>query len=254
MKKLFVIGGGCLLLLLLLLPYRHGKSKAPFRLHRIAIDRAGGGDATLSPDGQRFVTSSRRAGNWDIWIYDLRSTLWTQVTQDPADDFEAKWSPDANVLVFCSTRTGQKDIWTVDLRTGALKQLTFSEHDDEYPGWSPDGKDVVYTGGPWGNRDFWVLAATGGTPRRISRQSSRAGACAYEPGGETLICHRYDLGTGDIFRMRVANGEVTTLTSGPAWDYKPNISPDKQTIAFSRAEEGPSRIWLLPAAAAKRNS
>lgn len=247
MKKLSIISGG-LLLSLLLLPYWHSKSKAPFRLHRVAIDRVGGGDGTLSPDGQRFVTSSRRTGNWDIWIYDLRSTLWTQVTQDPADDFEAKWSPDGSVLVFCSTRTGQKDIWTVDLKTGALKQLTFSEHDDEYPGWSPDGKDIVYTGGPWGTRDFWVIAATGGTPRRISRQSGPAGACAYEPDGKTFICHRYDLGSGDIFRMRVADGEITTLTSGPAWDYKPNISPDKQIIAFSRAEEGPSRIWLLPAA------
>ena len=248
MKKLFVIGGSCLLLsLLLLLPFRAGKSKAPFRLHRIAIDRAGGGDGTLSPDGQRFVTSSRRTGNYDVWIYDLRTTLWTQVTQDPADDFEAKWSPDGNVLVFCSTRTGHKEIYTVDLRNGAVKQLTSTENDDEYPGWSPDGKDVVYTGGPWGKRDFWIVAATGGTPRKISRKADRAGACAYEAGGETLICHRYDLGTGDIFRMRVADGEVTTLTSGPAWDYKPNTSPDKKTIAFSRAEEGPSRIFLLPA-------
>ncbi len=247
MKKLFIIGG-CLLLSFLLLPHLRGKSKAPFRLTRIAVDHAGGGDATLSPDGQRFVTSSRRTGNWEIWIYDLRTTLWTQVTQDPADDFEAKWSPDSSTLVFCSTRTGQKDIWTVDLRNGALKQLTFSEHDDEYPGWSPNGMDIVYTGGIWGQRDFYVISAAGGTPRRISKHSDRAGACAFEPGGETLICHRYDLGSGDVFRMRVSDGEITPLTTGPDWDYKPNISPNKQTIAFSRAVEGPSHIWLLPAA------
>lgn len=246
MKKLFIIGG--LLLSLLLLAQCGGKGKAPLRLYRVAIDRAGGGDGTLSPDGQRFVTSSRRAGNWDVWIYDLQTTLWTQVTQDPGDDFEAKWSPDSSTLAFCSTRTGQKDIWTFDLKTGAEKQLTFSTEDDEYPGWSPDGKDIVYTGGPWGHRDFWTISATGGTPRRVSRESGTAGACAYEPGGETLICHRYDSGSGDIFRMRMADGEVTLLTTGSAWDYKPNTSPDKQTIAFSRAEEGPSRIWLLPAA------
>jgi TolB protein len=47
--------------------------------------------------------------------------------------------------------------------------------------------------------------------------------------------------------MRVADGEITMLTSGQPWDYKPNTSPDKQTIAFSRAEEGPSRIFLMPA-------
>jgi TolB protein len=247
MKKLFAVGS-CLLLWFFMLAAWHGKGKPAFRLQRVAIDRAGGGDATLSPDGQRFVTTSRRSGNWEVWIYELASAKWTQVTHDPADDFEAKWSPDSSTLVFCSTRTGQKDIWTLDIKSGALKRLTFSEHDDEYPAWSPNGTEVVFTGGPWGKRDFYVISATGGTPRRISNQSGRAGACAFEPGGETLICHRYDLGSGDVFRMRVDNGEISSLTSGPAWDYKPNISPNKESIAFSRAEEGPSHIWLLPAA------
>lgn len=248
MKKLFMIGGGMLLPLLLMLFGWHGGGRKPqFRLQRVAIDHAGGGDATLSPDGQRFLLSSKRSGNWEVWMYDLPTAQWTQLTHDPADDFEAKWSPDSSRIVFCSTRTGQKDIWTLDLKSGALKQLTFSEHDDEYPGWSPDGTQVVFTGGPWGKRDFYIISAEGGTPRRISRQSGRAGACAFEPGGATLICHRYDLGSGDVFRMWVDNGEISPLTIGTPWDYKPNTSPDKAWIAFSRAEDGPSHIVLLPA-------
>ena len=90
MKKLLIIGG-CLLLSLLLLPKWHGKSKAPFRLYRVAIDRAGGGDGTViagrptirppAPDAPLIGTAGSTT---------LRTTLWTQVTRDPADDFEAK--------------------------------------------------------------------------------------------------------------------------------------------------------------------
>ena len=246
-----ILGGVLVQIILAAAPRSGPEAKPVFRMHRVAVDRAGGGDATLSPDGQRLVTTSKRSGNWEVWIYDLRTTQWTQVTNDPADDFEAKWSPDGSTLAFCSTRTGQKDIWTIDLKSGALKQITFSEHDDEYPAWSPDGKQLVYTGGPWGRRDYYVIAAAGGTPRRVSRESGRAGACAFEPGGETLICHRYDAGSGDVFRMRVDNGKVTTLTSGTPWDYKPNTSPNKELIAFSRAEEGPSQIFLVPGAGGK---
>jgi len=250
-KKIGIFGLGAILggvfVLIILAAAPHASPERKLRVSRVAVDQAGGGDATLSPDGQRMVTSSKRSGNWEVWIYDLRTTGWTQITKDPADDFEAKWSPDGSTLVFCSTRTGQKDIWTIDLESGALKQITFSEDDDEYPAWSPDGKQLVYTGGPWGRRDYYVISATGGTPRRVSRESGRAGACAFEPGGETLICHRYDLGSGDVFRMRLEDGEISTLTSGAAWDYKPNISPDRELVAFSRAEEGPSQIWLLPA-------
>jgi len=249
--KIILIISGLILIVLVLIPRNPEENKLTFRSNRVTVDVAGGGDATLSPDGQRFVTSSRRSGNWEVWIYDLRRTQWTQVTHDPADDFEAKWSPDSSKIVFCSTRTGQKDVWTLDLNSGVSKQLTFSADDDEYPAWSPDGKQVVYTGGPWGKRDFYVISATGGTPQRISKQSGRAGACAFEPGGETLICHRYDFGTGDVFRMRVDDGTITPLTTGNSWDYKPNISPDNQWIAFSRAQEGPSRIWFLPAVGGK---
>lgn len=239
---------GSMLLPLLVLFGWPEVEKPRFRLHRVAIDRAGGGDATLSPDGQRFVLTSKRSGNWEIWMYDILTAQWTQLTNDPADDFEGKWSPDSTMLAFCSTRTGQKDIWTLEIKSGAVKQLTFSKDDDEYPAWSPDGKQLVYTGGPWGQRDFYVIPAEGGTPRKISRQSGRAGACSFEPGGTTLICHRYDLGSGDVFRMWLDNGEISPLTIGTPWDYKPNTSPDKEWVAFSRAVEGPSQIWLLPAA------
>ena len=36
-----------------------------YRLLRIATDRFGGGDASISPDGKVMVISSRRTGNWE---------------------------------------------------------------------------------------------------------------------------------------------------------------------------------------------
>ena len=51
--------------------------------------------------------------------------------------------------------------------------------------------------------------------------------------------------------MWLDDGEINPLTIGSSWDYKPNTSPDKQWIAFSRAEESASRIWLIPATGGK---
>lgn len=247
-KSLVTLGGSALLLFVL---SGWGAGRPQFQLRRVAVDRAGGGDATLSPDGRRFVITSKRSGNWDVWMYELSTGKWTQLTDHPGDDIEGKLSPGGDRLVFCSTREGQKDIYVLDMRSRAVTRLTTSPDDDEYPAWSPDGKQIVYTGGPWGRRDFYVIPAGGGTPRRVSRQSGRAGACSFEPGGKTLICHRYDLGSGDVFRMWVDDGEISPLTIGTPWDYKPNTSPDGKQIAFSRAEEGPSHISLLPAAGGK---
>jgi TolB protein len=238
----------CGLLLLSFVVYASLAAKPGYRSRMIAVDPSGGGDATLSPDGEKFVISSKRGGNWDMWVYELKTSRWTQLTDDPAEDFEGKWSPDAKKIAFCSTRAGQRDIWVLTLATGEQKRLTFSEFEDEYPAWSPDGKQIVYTGGPWGKRDYFVISPDGGEPRKVSRQTVLSGACAFEAKGTSLICHRYDLGSGDIMRLWLDSGEVTPLTVGAAWDYKPNTSPDGRMIAFSRAEESPSHIFVMTTA------
>lgn len=225
-----------------------------YALRRLTVDPAGGGDATISPDGRRFVTTSRRSGNWDLWVYDIAEGRWTQLTDDPADDFEGKWSPDGRQLAFTSTRGGGKDVWVLSLAggrslrvDGAPRRLTSSPEEEEYPAWSPDGRQIAYSGGPWGARDFWLVPAAGGAPRKLTPRPGWAGACTFGARGESLVCHRYDLGSGDVQRLWLDDGETTPLTQGADWDYKPAESPDGRWLAFSRSREGPSGIWLMPA-------
>jgi TolB protein len=219
-----------------------------FQARLVAVDPAGGGDATISPDGRRIITSSARAGNWDVWMYDLAARRWTRLTDDPADDFEGRLSPDGRTLAFTSTRSGQKDVWTLDLSTRALTRLTHARGENEYPVWSPDGRSIVYTGGEWGARDVFMVPSAGGAPRRVTHSAGRAGACGFDPDGASLVCHRYDGGSGDLERVWIEDGEVAPLTGGDAWDYKPMPSPDGRWVAFSRAIEGPSQIWMMPSA------
>lgn len=226
---------------------RTTEQSAAFESRRLVSDPSGGGDATIAPDGTHFITSSSRSGNVDLWAYDIGSGAWSQLTDDPADDFEGRWSPDGARIVFTSTRAGDKDVWVLDLATRKTVRLTDSPDEEEYPVWSPDGRWIVYTGGPWNARDFFIVAASGGQARRLTRSSGRAGACAFEPGGDSLVCHRYDSGRGQVVRLWL-DGEEAPITGGPSWDYKPAASPDGRSIAFSRSVEGPSQIWLATTA------
>ena len=221
----------------------------PFSLTRVASDPEGGGDSALSRDGRRVALTSRRGGNWDVWVFDIPSGSWTQVTDHPAEDIEAQWSPDGQQLAFTSTRTGNKDVWVVTLKTGALRQLTDSPEDDEYPSWSPDGRSIVYTGGPWRLRDFFLVGADGAGRRKLTEQPGWAGACSFYPDGQAVLCHRYDFGTGDVLRLPLDGGPLVMLTMDRSWDYKPAASPAGQWVAFSRAAGGgPSAIWIQPVA------
>lgn len=221
-----------------------------YRLERLAEDPFGGGDATLSPDGDRFVVSSNRDGDWDVWMYQVEDGSWSRITDDPADDFEARWSPDGRRLAFTSTRSGWKDLWLLDLEGGGPpRQLTEGEGDDEYPAFSPDGRRVLFTGGPWEARNFYLHDLDSGEVRPANpRPIHRGGACTFDPDGESLLCHKYDAGTGDLIRLWLEDGAMVPLTAGPDWDYKPWPSPDGRWVAYSRSQEGPADIWLLETA------
>ncbi|MEM9553563.1 MAG: peptidase S9 [Acidobacteriota bacterium] len=225
------------------------ENRRPFALRKVAVDPAGGGDADISPDGRRFVASSRRAGNWDIWLYEIDGGPPRQITVDPGEDAEAQWSLDGRKLAFTSTRAGEgKSVWLIDVESGTLERLTHGT-EDEYPAWAHDGSYVVYSGGPWKVRDFYIIPSRGGDPIKITRQTVRAaGACSVHPSGRSILCHRYDAGTGDVVELRVPDGEERIITDDRAWDYKPEYSPDGRWIAFSRWDEGPSNIWVVPAA------
>ncbi len=61
------------------------------------------------------------------------------------------------------------------------------------------------------------------------------------PDGKTIL---FDL-LGDIYRVGVAGGKATRVTSGPAWDYAPRYSPDGRTIVFCSDRGGNMNLWLM---------
>jgi len=215
-----------------------------FRLRLLADDPTGSGDGAISPDGSRFVASSRRDGSVHLWFYDIETEQWQQGTHGPGDDIEAQWSPDSECLAFTSSRNGDKAIWLYRLRDGAISQLTNAPQEDEYPQWSPDGSLIVYTGGAWGHRHFYVVSAEGGRPHAVTRVAGRAGACAFTPDGQWIICHSYDTGAGAISLLPLDGSDPVPVSDGSAWDYKPTVSSAHPVAAFSRSFEGRSVIWL----------
>lgn len=50
---------------------------------------------------------------------------------------------------------------------------------------------------------------------------------------------------GDIWSMPSRGGKATRLTSGPAWDSDPRLSPDGSLIAFSSDRGGNENIWRM---------
>src|SRR5215831_4041563 len=63
------------------------------------------------------------------------------------------------------------------------------------------------------------------------------------PDGGTIV---FDL-LGDIYRVPMAGGAASPITTGPAFDSHPRFSPDGRTIAFTSDRSGIENVWLMDA-------
>ncbi len=93
------------------------------------------------PNGQYLALSWIRhygpgaPGAEDIYLMDVVSKQWVQLTHDGGRNDFPSWSPDGRHLVFQSSRSGSEQIWTMLADGTHVQQLTFTGSNTQ-PNWS----------------------------------------------------------------------------------------------------------------------
>ena len=94
-----------------------------------------------SPNGQFLTFSWMRKygpgepGSNDLYLMDIASKQWVQLTHDSGRNDAPCWSPDGRHIVFQSHRTGTDQIFSMLADGTKVKQLTFSGNNSQ-PNWS----------------------------------------------------------------------------------------------------------------------
>jgi Tol biopolymer transport system component len=193
-------------------------------------------DPTWSPDSEALVFTSLRMGyRPQIYLMDLASQEVQRLSTEDHRDFHPQFSPDGSKIVFITSRNGPYQIWTMNADGSEPKRFSASGSlHDLYPVWSHDGNTIIFTqkeinGIPYlmgarypdgGPAEFKVYPFPGSIPMREAD---------YSPDDLWLAFESWPEGPQhDIYLMRMNAGDLTPLTTDPAFEFDPSWRPIDQ--------------------------
>jgi Tol biopolymer transport system component len=168
------------------------------------------------------------------------------------------WMPGRRALLFISDRDGGRDIFQLDLRKSGEPQappvrLTTGLNPARLS-LSADGHRLAWSTLTQ-TSNYWSLPIPTGDSVPLS-QATRitSGAQNIENGavsadGTWLYYDSDRSGNYDIWRVRLAGGRPEQLTTDPADDFSPAVSPDGREVAFHSVRNGASNrdVFVMPA-------
>lgn len=230
-------------------------SKAPTC---VAQSKSRDHEPSWAPDGTRLAFFSGRSGDEDIWVCEVATETYTQMTVSPwgpyyrAQEFGPAWSPDGKRIAFSSDRSGDDDIWWVPADGGEMVRVTkrtlpLTRDEDRFPSWSPDSKRIVYTSKSSGNWDLWIAVVDDTTvaPTQLTADSTDEWSPAWSPNGRWIVFVSNRTGSQDLFVMPSEGGQVTQITVNPGPDSQPCWSPDGRRIYYSASRGSEHGIWAI---------
>ena len=216
-------------------------------IDRLTIHEAQDTLARVSPDGKQIAFSSRRHGNYDVYVMPITGGVPKRVTYHSGFEAVCDWSPDGKKLLFVSERAGDKgrtDLYEQRLEGGTPRRITRDGARDG--AYSPDGKSIVYARGfltiYWdnyrgsANYDLYTVPAAGGIPRRLTHTPGNERYPFFSKDGTEIYFTAEEKGVANFYGMPAAGGERRQITKYKGADvHRPDLAWDHKTAVFERA-------------------
>jgi TolB protein len=201
------------------------------------------------PQGNLITFSSRRTGEFAIWLMGADGSDQRRVSAAIGSLFAPDISPDGTRIVFTNAIGNQQNIWIMDIDGSNARPLTSGPHNDVDPVWSPDGSLIAFASNRSGVTKHWVMDADGGSMRMLPDEiPAQGGRSDWSPDGRWLAFYAGPQNNRDIYRVATdGSGEWHRLTNGGG-NLAPSYSPDGNWIVFTSYRNGPDAdIWVMRA-------
>ncbi len=182
---------------------------------------SGTADATasaVSPEGARLILAENR-DDFDVVSVDLATGAAARLIATDRLEHGPSWAAAVPALAYVTDRNGTIEVWLHEANTidrPVVAAADFPAGTTELlmgPALSPDGTRVVYGRVEVGSTTskLWMSGVAGGTPIRLTNDSSIEYPGSWSRDGAWFVYQRQDGGRIDLMKVKATGGQATPI-------------------------------------------
>ncbi|HEY4303199.1 MAG TPA: CehA/McbA family metallohydrolase [Gemmatimonadaceae bacterium] len=133
-------------------------------------------------------------------------------------------------------------LWLFDKTTGTTTRLTRGGKMDSRPSWSPDGRSIAFVRDDGNTLAVVIRDLTSGNEREIEK--GFAMDPAYSADGKSLFYASNSAGGLDIWRIELASGTKTRITTDAGLELRPQPHPDGKRLVYMSKSNATDQIRI----------
>jgi TolB protein len=194
-------------------------------------------DPAFDPEGKRIAFTSRREGNWELYVMDVASRNPNRLTFSGGYEGSPSWSPDGAYIVYEAYENNNLDIYFIKADgTEAPTRITRNPAPDFSPSWSFGGREIAYVSLRDGNAEIYVINLNAPSEDDAVRMTNTPDLNedfpAWSPVDQQLIAYSVREAGIEVIRTKsitAPNAEPGIIAQG----RYPVFSPDGGSILYS---------------------
>ncbi len=141
-------------------------------------------------------------------------------------------SPDEQRVAYISAaQDGRSSVWIAPVSGGSPRQVASDAGYDRNTVWHPDSNRIFYSANVDGVYQIFLANVDGRKSVQVTNSDVNSFALDVSPDGDRIL-YGSTKEESDVWRVNVAGGAETALTSDLGSELWPAVSPDEKTIAY----------------------